>query len=224
MNVQPAPQSLRLGFDVTHILSGMARGKPSLARRGSPRVGRYFNVCCELNIPLSSRAKGPVPRPEGPTELSPGFTLGRRPQPDLGLKDRQKASLAFSAALSGLHGGEESFPRVNPGLRPAQRSIYARERSAAVARRDDPPEPQMLPNARHQLARRAPFRRPDGTRAGGGVPFPALKCRAKFNRPSGAKATPDKKGVKLGRLRWVRSLQPTIKMFGEAQARKAGAL
>ena len=54
-------------------------------------------------------------RPEGAVELSPGFTLGRILPPDRALKGRQKASLAGSAALSGLI-VILRLPRVNPGL------------------------------------------------------------------------------------------------------------
>lgn len=82
-----------------------------------------FNTCCELGClhpgarlerTLANRAAF---SPEGALEFSPGFTLGNHSLHGQGLKGRQKASLACSAALSGLNHGKGSFRRVNPGLR-----------------------------------------------------------------------------------------------------------
>jgi hypothetical protein len=216
MKVNSAPQPLRLRLDVTRIFSGVAfvpEGQPMLARdfspwdahsaparvpsgrlkpaprRGSRKVAWRFNLCGELNVPLSSRAKVPVPRPEGPTDLSPGFTLGNHPQSDLGLKGRQKASLAFSAAPSGLDGGEESFPRVNPGLR------------------------SVGPLG---LGWTPWFRRFRGRpTTGQGNSHQTLTYRATLRLPLRGKGNFEKMCAKI--------LQLTIKMFGEAQARKAGA-
>jgi hypothetical protein len=74
-------------------------------------------LCIKCPPLIDRRAKAPEPRPEGPTDLSPGFTLGSHPYLGRGLKGRRKAPLAGSAAPSGLDRGEASFPRVNPGLR-----------------------------------------------------------------------------------------------------------
>ena len=97
-------------------------------------------------------------------------------------------------------------------------------------------DPERLPIFDTCLARRASFRRPNGTRAGGtgfqrGDGFQGLKSLANLSCPARAKTgtrhpasrLSGTKAVPALHKRRVRNLQPSAKMFGEARARKAGA-
>lgn len=70
---------------------------PDGQSRRDDRVARHLNIRCELNVRMGA---GTVFRPNGPTELSPGFTLGTDPLLD--------SSAGLKAAFRSFDEGQES--------------------------------------------------------------------------------------------------------------------